>query len=165
MDGLGEFYEENSSKMGRSASGQFFTPVYVSTLMAMCADTSKQDKNISDPACGSGRCLIAHNRLRAENKYNFYVACDIDKTCVKMCVINFVLYGMRGVVIHMNSLTNEVYGGYRIYSPDTGLGVVKLSQNECLQYVVKSKKTEQKKTLTIENKTNVSESILNILNS
>lgn len=29
-----------------------------------------------------------------------------------MSVINFIMYGMKGVVIHMNALTLEIYGGY-----------------------------------------------------
>lgn len=45
------------------------------------------------------------------------------------------LYGMKGAVLHMDSISLNMYGGYRIYLPETGLGVVKLSVNECKQFV------------------------------
>lgn len=45
------------------------------------------------------------------------------------------MFGMKGVVIHMNSLSLDIYGGYRVYLPETGLGIKPLSMAQCHQYV------------------------------
>jgi len=143
VDGLGEFFEEHNGKFGRDARGQFFTPPQLCDLMAMI--TNPTNGSINDPAAGSGRCLIAVDRLNPNNRLqNFYVAQDVDNRCVKMCVVNMVLYGMKGAVLHMNTISLEVFGGYRVYLPDVGLGVVKLSKNECWQYITTTQ-TEEKK--------------------
>ena len=36
---------------------------------------------------------------------NYYVAADLDLTCVKMTIANFLLHGVVGEVLWMNSLT------------------------------------------------------------
>ncbi len=144
VDGLGEFFEEHNGKFGRDARGQFFTPPQLCDLMARMHEPVKG--KINDPAAGSGRCLIAVDRLHPQNRYNnFYIAQDVDLRCVKMCAINMQLYGMRGAVIHANSLSLDIFGGYRVYMPDTGLGVVKLSIQECYNYMFEPKQKEEKK--------------------
>lgn len=133
VDGLGEFFEEHNGKFGRSLMGQFFTPPHLCNLMAMTSNDI--NGNINDPAAGSGRCLIALDRMNPNNRYkNFYTAMDIDKRCVKMCTLNMMLYGMKGVIIHMDSITQTIWGGYRVYLPETGLGVMKLNKNECFSF-------------------------------
>ena len=144
VDGLGDFFMEHNGKFGRDAKGQFFTPVHLCDLMAKFTEPTKG--TINDCAVGSGRCLIAADRLHPQNRCNnFYVGVDVDPRCVKMCAINMTLYGMKGTVIHGNSLSLDIWGGYRVYLPETGLGVVKLTANECRQYLFTRKDAKRKK--------------------
>ncbi|TLX73703.1 SAM-dependent DNA methyltransferase [Labilibacter sediminis] len=144
VDGLGDFFMEHNGKFGRDARGQFFTPVHICQLLAEM--TKPESGTINDCAVGSGRCLIAADRVHPQNRFNnFYVGVDVDPRCVKMCAINMQLYGMKGVVIHGNSLTLDIWGGYRVYLPETGLGVRKLSADECRQYLLTQKDAEPKK--------------------
>jgi len=129
VDGLGEFFEMHNGKFGRDAMGQFFTPPAVCDLMAMI--TRPEGASICDPAAGSGRCLLASDRTDPNNRLKtFYTAMDIDARCVKMCTLNMVLYGMKGAVLHMDSLNQNIWGGYRVYLPETGLGVIKLTSDQ-----------------------------------
>jgi len=139
FDYLGHYFETIQSHFSASARGQFFTPESICNLMAQIVDDDGQSKDlqfINDCSCGSGRNLIAHSRTNTNKRFNsFYVAQDIDSRCVNMCVLNFVMYGMSGVVIHMDTLRMLVYGGYRVYLPETGLFVQPLTVEECYNYV------------------------------
>lgn len=136
-DPLGIFFEEYNAKFGRDAMGQFFTPKSLCDLMASLTYVpSTEPRSISDPSCGSGRNLIAYDRMDPMNRMrNTYVGQDLDRRCVMMCTINLVMYGMRGYVIHMNTISMEIFGGYRICLPETGLGVIPLSVEECRSVV------------------------------
>ena len=155
FDGLGEFFMENNSKFGQDARGQFFTPEPVCTMLALMTgeqgeEEPKNECRILDPAAGSGRMLIAMDRLKPNNRFdNFYVAADIDSRCVKMCTLNMFLYGLKGAVIHMNSITMEVWGGYRVYLGDTGLGIRPLSIQECFSFITYNKKSNEVEQLPI----------------
>lgn len=139
-DVLGNYYETINSASHASRSGQFFTPKTVCDMMAMMVCGDAKAENINDPSCGSSRNLIAHCRLNSENRLNcFYTGNDLDRRCVKMSVLNFIMYGMKGVVIHMNTLSLEIFGGYRIYLPETGLGIQPLTVNQCNPYVFGTK--------------------------
>lgn len=98
------------SKTGRGFLGQFFTPEHISNLMATIAYSGKEagtDKveTVNDPACGSGRLLLAsHTCLQKEKRRDYCVAQDLDPVCVKMTVANFLLHGVEGEVICGNSL-------------------------------------------------------------
>jgi hypothetical protein len=61
-----------------------------------------------------------------------------------MSVINYVMYGMKGIIIHSNILTMEIYKGWRVYLPETGLFVVPLTKNECISYLIEQKKEPEK---------------------
>ena len=94
-DILGEFYEQHLSRKGAS---QFFTPWPICKFMAQSsideATKSFPDRplRILEPACGSGRMLLACKQV-AGTLHEFY-AVDIDMTCVKMTSINLFLSGM-----------------------------------------------------------------------
>jgi len=45
------------------------------------------------------------------------------------------MFGMKGVIIHMDALRMEIFKGYRIYLPETGLGVIQLTKQECHKYL------------------------------
>ena len=135
-DFLGNYFEEfgqNNSKMG-----QFFTPVSICNLMADFTNDEKKEfrQTVNDPSCGSSRNLIAHSMKNPLNRFNyFYIGQDLDKRCCLMSVLNFVMFGMSGVVIYMNCLSLEIYGGWRIWMPETLLGVQPLSVEECRQFL------------------------------
>lgn len=105
IDPLGDYYQVLASKYKTSGLGQFFTPKALCDLMAQFTIEEKNYGNtINDCAVGSGRTLLAANRVC---KGNYYVAQDIDHTCVKMCCINMAMHGLKGEVYHMDTLRNN----------------------------------------------------------
>jgi len=153
-DVLGDYYMDNVSRSQASNLGQFFTPTHICSLMARLVgdiEPCGSDITVNDCASGTSRNLIAHSRLNAQNRFNaFYVAQDLDYTCVLMSVLNYVMFGMKGVVIHMNTLSMEVYRGYRIYMPETGLLVSPLNKQQCISYLVSQKEAEVIEPLVVE---------------
>jgi len=131
-DYLGNYFEnfgQYNSKMG-----QFFTPISICNLMANFTNDIPKEyrQTVNDPSCGSSRNLIAHAMKDPLNRFNyFYIGQDLDKRCCLMSVLNFVMFGMSGVIIYMNCLSLEIYGGWRVWMPETGLGVQPLSVEEC----------------------------------
>src|SRR5690606_18678915 len=84
---------------------------------------------------GSARTLIAFDRRHPQNRFkNFYVAQDLDSRCIKMSVLNMYMHGMKGLVMHMDTLRMEIFGGYRIYLPDTCMGIRPLTKDETIAY-------------------------------
>lgn len=145
-DFLGNYFENNGQFNAKM--GQFFTPVSICNLMANFTDGN--GKLVNDPSCGSSRNLIAHAMKKPENRFNhFYIGQDLDRRCCLMSVLNFVMFGMSGVVIYMNCLSLEIYGGWRIYMPETLLGVQPLTVDECREFLIekKEKELEYKQTL------------------
>jgi type I restriction enzyme M protein len=131
-DFLGNYFEEFGQF--NSKMGQFFTPVSVCKLMADFTndDLTEERMSVNDPSCGSSRNLIAHAMKNPKNRMKFfYLGQDLDRRCCLMSVLNFVMFGMSGVIIYMNCLTLEIYGGWRIYLPETLLGVQPLSVDDC----------------------------------
>lgn len=148
-DPLGRLFEMYSSKMGRQAMGQFFTPEHICDLMARLTNDAEAKGSVCDPSCGSGRNLIAHSKMHVNNRLNcFYVGADLDSLCCRMTVLNLVFNGMKGVVIHMDSLSMEVFGGYRVHLPETGMGIVKLTKEQAMSYVMTSKKDKTEDNVT-----------------
>lgn len=100
------------SKMGREGSGQFFTPQNICDLMAVMISPGEDVQgNVGDPACGSGRCLLSYH---VQNPGCFIVAEDLDRTCVLMTILNFMVHGVDGLVIWGNSLSLEVFEAWRV---------------------------------------------------
>lgn len=118
VDVLGKYFEENLSH-GRN--GQFFTPQPVCDMLARMQPT-KPGKRILDPACGSGRMLMAAAKL---NRFSLFYGADVDATCTKMATINLCLNGMFGEVAWMNSLTNQYFGGWKIYPGEKGCPTIR----------------------------------------
>ena len=112
-DYLGEFYEAViQSKFKAGNIGQFFTPSHVCEAMAEMTMMGKpSDGMINDCCCGSGRLLLAgHNH----DPNAIVIGQDLDSVSVKMAALNFYIHGVRGSVLHMNSITNEFFGGYKV---------------------------------------------------
>ncbi len=92
-------------------NGQFFTPDHICDVMArMSMDEGIVGKRIFDPACGSGRTLLAAADIAPKNE--FYGQ-DVDLRCVRMTAINLALRNLYGYVIWGNSLAAEQRLTYR----------------------------------------------------
>lgn len=123
-DPLGEYYMQNISN---GKNGEYFTPEPVCEMMAQIQGNKNSIhlKTAFDPACGSGRTLLAFAKL---NPDNFFYGAELSNTCAKMAVINFFLNGLRGEVAWMNSLSMEWYGGWQINQD--GLGILPIEKEQ-----------------------------------
>lgn len=114
-DLLGDLYMELASRYHASAMGQFFTPMGLCKMMSTFTMTETDpNKPIigSDPAVGSGRCILSSYMV---HKNSMWIGADKDFICVKMTIINMYLHGMVfSEVQHMDTLSLEWYRGYRI---------------------------------------------------
>lgn len=112
-DYLGEFYENVIQSKYKSGNlGQFFTPMEVSELMSkLIVDDKKEVGVVNDCACGSGRLLLDAYK----NNHNvLLIGQDVDSVACKMCVLNFYIHGVKGSVLHQNTLTGEFYEAWRV---------------------------------------------------
>jgi hypothetical protein len=127
-DILGAVYEYFG--LTSDAFGQFFTPPTAAIAMAeMQATTLETDDatpaeplRIADPACGSGRLLLAMGRSLAQERIQppaLFVGQDKDPLCARMTAINFALCGLPGYVTQGDSLTGEATATWQI-NPDRG---------------------------------------------
>lgn len=134
-DPFGNLYETQIASHGRRANaGQFFTPEESCDIMGRIIgadqDLIGKRMNVSDPACGSGRNLIA---FHARYPGNYCCGEDIDRTCALMTVCNFILHGVNGEVIWHDSLmpTKErFYGAWRVRPRPDLLGIPEVSKME-----------------------------------
>jgi hypothetical protein len=110
QDPFGDFYMEHLSS---ARTGQFFTPYEVCKLTAevTLGTDSPDDCNIVDPCCGSGRLIMAAADV---NPRAAYFAADVDLTCSKMTVLNFLLKDITGEVAWMDTLGMKHWRGWRI---------------------------------------------------
>lgn len=146
VDFFGDLYEEMYLSRGKaSALGQFFTPCDVADLLC---DVVKQGdaRTVNDPACGSGRMLLAH--FAKSDKKGYYVGEDLDVMAVKMCALNLMMHGAQGKVVQHNTLTNPTtydYGfelnevRYPISTPFYSLRRIKRTEE------IKKEKEQEKK--------------------
>jgi hypothetical protein len=152
-DVLGEFYEQNLQRKGAS---QFFTPWPICTFMAKSTfevtpeERQNQPLRILEPACGSGRMLMA--MLKVAGPYHEYYAVDLDVTCVKMTVVNLFLSGLfRSEVLCGNFLLPEDFRvSYRTSFLPFGIFRVKEKEQSRLWHLLQnswnsSKEKEEKK--------------------
>lgn len=112
IDVFGQLYEEMYLSRSKAAkTGQFFTPVSVSNLMARIATFRGEHRHtVNDCAAGSGRLLLSHFMEVSKDDHSagrryVYVAQDSDIIACKMCALNMMAHGMYGAVYHMNTLT------------------------------------------------------------
>lgn len=126
-DYLGRVYEEQA--VANHYAGQFFTPEPVVELMAEMTmpDPLADDAIVSDPACGSGRMLIAGIR---RNRFATFVGTDTDLTCVHMTALNCLVRNATTYVIHGNSLSLDTYGGLHVRRSALGGELYRLSRDQ-----------------------------------
>ncbi|MDH4101599.1 MAG: N-6 DNA methylase [Nitrospirota bacterium] len=108
-EALGQVYEQ--WEIANKHNGQFFTPVHVCNFIAQMIAGNDEAPSISDPACGSGRLLIAKLKTmtNAQADKAVFVGQDVDFTCVMMCALNFVFFNVNGYVIWGNALARTDY--------------------------------------------------------
>jgi hypothetical protein len=115
IDVLGYYFQEHIS-FGRN--GQFFSPQHICDMMACITGPVKQGNRILDPACGSGRMLLAAAK---SNRNALFYGADVDENCAKMTVINLYLNCLYGEVAWMDSLSNKFYGAWEILPTIKGI--------------------------------------------
>ena len=115
-DVLGAIYME--AGCGNKNTGQFFTPFHVSLACAQLT-VREQDVNeahplyFNEPSAGSGGMVIAAARALKERGINYQncmkvVAQDLDWNCVYMTYVQLSLYGVDGIVVQGNTLTEPL---------------------------------------------------------
>lgn len=114
-DYLGIFYENVvQTKYKAGVRGQFFTPPHVCNLMTEMVineDTDYTGKFVNDSCCGSGRFLLAgHTLINGA----IMIGSDLDEVACKMSVLNFYIHGVRGSILHQNSLTLETFKCWKV---------------------------------------------------
>ena len=114
-DYLGIFYENIvQTKYKAGARGQFFTPADVCQLITELTIDGNVDytgKFVNDCCCGSGRFLLAGHSLMPNA---VMIGSDLDDVACKMSVLNFYLHGVKGSILHQNSLTGETFQCWRV---------------------------------------------------
>ena len=129
-DVLGEYYETHMAKKGKS---QFFTPWPICQFMAKSSvEEADRDEGrplrILEPACGSGRMLLAIAK-EAGPRNEFY-GIDIDQACVKMTALNLFLNGVFHSEVMCGDflLPYDFHGSYVIsFLP---LGIFRIKEKE-----------------------------------
>lgn len=132
-DFLGDVFM--SAGFGNARSGQFFTPYNLSKMMAelIIGDNFKEQVEkdgyftLSEPCCGAGGMIIAMSDIMLEKGYNpqkdlRFQGIDIDLKCCQMTYIQTSLLGLRGEVLHANTISLETW--QRFITPMTYLPLV-----------------------------------------
>jgi type I restriction enzyme M protein len=131
-DFFGTFYEVIISNYKQSAMGQYFTPEPICTFMAqiLISGENKGCERVSEPACGSGRMVMAAN---AERPGMLYYCVDNDFMCCQMTVLNMFHHGMVGEVVWKDALNlNDWKYGWQInpYLWGSGLPTIEPLQKQ-----------------------------------
>ena len=131
-DYLGRIYEEQA--VANSYAGQFFTPESLTELMAQMTmpDQLPDTAVVTDPACGSGRMLIAGIR---RNRFATFMGTDTDLTCVHMTALNCLVRNANTTVIHGNSLSLEAWGGFHVRRTPFGGELHRLTKEQAARLI------------------------------
>ena len=107
----------------RKVKKQDFTPKTVANLLSKLALCNECDKgNYYEAAAGTGSILISHwNNYRMtyspfdyEPKYHFAFVEELSDRAIPFLLINMMIRGMNGIVLHCDSLTRECKNAYFI---------------------------------------------------
>lgn len=123
QDFLGEIFM--SAGFGNVRGGQFFTPYHLSKMMSeMILGKSFKEQieekgyfTLSEPCCGAGGMIIALSEIMLEKGYNpqrelRFQGIDIDLKCCQMAYIQTSLLGLRGEILHGNTISMEMWKRY-----------------------------------------------------
>lgn len=101
-DALGDIYDMLfPAKAGTQRVAA--TPTSVRTTVSKIR-RGEQSGCLLDPACGSGRMLIAAHKLDPDAEL---WGIDDDRICAKTCALNMLVFGFRAGVVHGNVLIHE----------------------------------------------------------
>lgn len=126
-DALGDLFMNCiSSNSGKGRNDQHFTPHSVCDLCVAMSDFSTGN-SVCDPTCGSGRFLLAV--AKRNNKLTFFGS-DIDLLCVKMCVVNMMLNGLKSEIVHGNPLTLEAWATYQTELNSFNMPTIRILKGE-----------------------------------
>jgi type I restriction-modification system DNA methylase subunit len=145
-DILGEYYEQNIAQKGLS---QFFTPWPICTFMAHSAydavDGKEEKIRILEPACGSGRMLMAGRDIFGRDQHYFGI--DTDLVCVKMTVLNMFLSGIFSAeIMCANALLPEDFRvSYRTSFLPFGIFRIEQKEKSPLWHILKNSWNVSKK--------------------
>jgi type I restriction-modification system DNA methylase subunit len=120
-DLLGELYMELSLQGGKQLGGEFYTPQPICRMMAKILlpnEPTDQPLRVHEPACGSGRMILAVAQTYAED-FNLpptllrVQAWDLSRNAVLMTHINTTLWGIPCTTIHGDTLSLEAFDSFR----------------------------------------------------
>ena len=132
-DYLGQVYEEQA--VANQYAGQFFTPEPVVELMAaITMPEVSDDAIVHDPACGSGRMLVAGIR---RNRMATFVGTDTDLICVHMTALNCLVRNATTWVIHGNSLSLKAQSGHHVRRTPFGGELHRLTSEQA-QHIIEA---------------------------
>ena len=130
IDVLGDLFQ---GSITYGENGQFFSPPAITRMMGQMTvgevpeDERHEVKSVYDPACGSGRMLLA---VAEQCPHWLVVGKDTDLRCVRLTALNLALRNLYGYVIHGNSLTGEEWLVYR--TGFNGFGFIQeVKPNDC----------------------------------
>jgi type I restriction enzyme M protein len=159
FDAIGIFYEGIASEHKKSGFGQFFTPSTIVNFMVELQVSSNNIKGmglkVNDCACGSGRLLIA---FHAKYPGNYMFGQDLDNICAKMSVVNMLLHGAQGEIVHADTIfPDRFYKAWRITKYINGMPMCyRIEKAESFVYgmlkTLKENKSEQQPQIVIDNK-------------
>mgnify|MGYP001587892649 FL=1 len=92
-DGLGSFYEKNTTKQHKSKYGQFFTPKSIVEYLIK-STRYKESYTVADISCGSGRFLLGvieklvDSRTDLQDIQNRIFGFDIDPVLTRISLAN-----------------------------------------------------------------------------
>lgn len=123
QDFLGDIFM--SAGFGNVRGGQFFTPYHLSKMMSeiILGKSFKEQIEekgyftLSEPCCGAGGMIIALSEIMLEKGYNpqkdlRFQGIDIDLKCCQMAYIQTSLLGLRGEILHGNTISLEIWKRY-----------------------------------------------------
>ena len=152
--------EENDYKVGydwftkhfedehadRKVKKQDFTPKSVANLLSKLALCNEGDAgNYYEVAAGTGSILINHwNNYRMtyspfdyEPKYHFAFVEELSDRAIPFLLVNMMIRGMNGIVLHCDSLTRECKNAYFICNTENDhfkfSGITNIPHNEMFE--------------------------------
>lgn len=130
---------------------QYFTPMPICQMMArltigdMPEDEQAKKKTVCDPACGSGRMLLA---VAEVHRHWEFVGQDVDLRCCRLTALNLALRNLYGYAICGNSLGSTVRQVYR--TGFNGRGFLREASHAELQERFGAKIDELKTAVAVE---------------
>lgn len=113
QDFLGTIYEEEGF-CDKRYGAQFWTPWHIASFMARMTFPNnlleqKAVATVAEPACGSGRLVLAFADAAKEHGHDpakqvWVDATDADRTCQHLCYVQMAVAGIPGIVRHGDSL-------------------------------------------------------------